>query len=143
MYAVYYVEVVAGCILTHFIKESPMEIEAETNKVLDKLAEILGATGSDVVDAYTEGVFYRGVKDAALCVFFFVLFSLGIKAGLYGARILFDDGDEKGIFYSVVGGVSTLLGFFGFLICIGDAVTRICAPQAEAIQVLMDQLSRF
>jgi len=31
-----------------------MEIATETNKVLDKLAEILGATGSDIVDAYTE-----------------------------------------------------------------------------------------
>ena len=47
-----------------------MEIATETNKVLDKLAEILGATGSEVVDAYTEGMFYAGVKDAALSLIF-------------------------------------------------------------------------
>ncbi len=121
-----------------------MEIANETNKVLDKLAEILGATGGEVVDAYTEGMFYQGVATAVLGVAFAVVSLISLRLGVHGFRLLRkDDDSDEGAIFSAVGAIGMLIGVLGFMFCIYHAISKLCAPRAEAIQELIDQLSRF
>ena len=121
-----------------------MEIATETNKVLDKLAEILGSTGSNVVDAYTEGMLYRGVATAVLGVVFVIIVIVGLRLGMCGLPLLRKDKDsDEGAVFSAVGAIGVLIGVLGLMICIYKAIPMLCAPRAAAIQELIDQLSCF
>ena len=66
------------------------------------------------------------------------------KIGISGISILAKDSDSgKGYCYTVTGIMGLFFGLAGFLACVGDAVTHLCAPRAMAIQRLIEQLSMF
>ncbi|OEU66286.1 MAG: hypothetical protein BA863_10335 [Desulfovibrio sp. S3730MH75] len=121
-----------------------MEIAKEANQVLDKLAEILGSTSGEVIEIYTEKMFYAGIVDAILCLVFVVLVCASLKVTRKGHSLVESKiAGDKGFAYIIIGIFGFCIGAIGAIASLSSAVMCLMAPKAMAIQGLIKQLSAF
>ena len=111
-----------------------MQVSSEVNQVLDRLAEILGSTGSQVIDEYTRQMYVKGITGVVFAsilllvssVLFFTCVLPGIRAK-----------NQDLTFYGALSSGCTLaLSSLIYIICMDNFFT----PRACAIQQLLSQL---
>jgi hypothetical protein len=114
-----------------------MKFSEETNAILDKLAEIAGTAGGEILPKYTEHIYYTGL--------FWVIGScVMILAGVAGLGLCFkvapsvkDDGGEIAV---ATLGIMGLIAVNAGVVIYGSYFGDVFAPEGAAIKQLISQL---
>lgn len=124
-----------------------MEISTEVNQVLDKLAEILGSTSGEIVEAYTQQVFVEGLTLCFSGLIFLIVAILFVKHYIKhtkASHITTDkDAQKEHDGGRLVGIIVSVLCFFIAFVLFSSSIAKLFAPKAVVIKELILQLTYF
>jgi drug/metabolite transporter (DMT)-like permease len=121
-----------------------MTISNEANQIIDKLAKVLGSTSSEIVEAYSNAIYWQGAIRLFIGVVFLTAMIFSTSKIIQIAKLPAEEVKKKEDENRVKLIIFTLLGAIGFIaspFLIYHGFKNIMAPKAHAIIMLMEQLT--
>ncbi|MHC4575498.1 MAG: hypothetical protein ACYS76_15465 [Planctomycetota bacterium] len=117
-----------------------MEISKEANAILDRVAEIAGAAGGEMIPRYAERFFYGGLSGVVCGIIIAAVGALFLATGIHSGRKS-ESGDDANALTALVCSIVAAVAIPTGVALTGLNVGDMMAPEGAAMMKLVNQLN--